>query len=129
MDVHPDALAESKSKGWSRKQWVSLVPYGINQKHPNAYRDILQAMWENRDQLAYAWRILNDGCCDGCSLGTSGLRDWTMKGVHLCNIRLQLLRFGRRPGGAGRNESRQQPARLDEVSALRQESGYQDFPC
>lgn len=97
MDFHPDAPAESKSKGWDRKQWVSLVPYGINHKHPNAYTDILGALWDNRDQLGYAWRILNNGCCDGCSLGTTGLRDWTMKGVHLCNIRLQLLRFNTAP--------------------------------
>jgi molybdopterin-dependent oxidoreductase alpha subunit len=97
MDFHPDVPAESKSRGWSAKQWVSLVPYGINQEHPNAYRDILQATWENRDRLGYAWRILRDGCCDGCSLGTSGLHDWTMKGVHLCNIRLQLLRFNTAP--------------------------------
>ena len=63
----------------------------------NAYQDIAKAIWENRDQLSYAWRILRDGCCDGCGLGTNGLRDWTMKGVHLCNIRLQLLRFNTAP--------------------------------
>ncbi len=97
MAFHPDAAAESKSKGWNPKHWVSLIPYGLNQQHPNAYRDMLQAAWDNRDQLGYAWRILRDGCCDGCSLGTSGLRDWTMKGVHLCNVRLQLLRFNTAP--------------------------------
>jgi molybdopterin-dependent oxidoreductase alpha subunit len=97
MGKNPDELAESKSRGWNPKQWVSLVPYGVNQQHPNGYRDILQAIWENRDRLGYAWRILNNGCCDGCSLGTTGLRDWTMKGVHLCNIRLQLMRFNTAP--------------------------------
>jgi molybdopterin-dependent oxidoreductase alpha subunit len=76
---------------------VSIIPYGVNQQHPNAYRDILQAAWENRDRLGYAWRILRDGCCDGCALGTTGLHDWTMKGVHLCNIRLQLLRLNTAP--------------------------------
>src|SRR5579884_3705824 len=55
-------------KGWNRKEWVSLVPYGLNQQHPNGYRDILEAIWENRDNLGYAWRILRDGCCDGCAL-------------------------------------------------------------
>src|SRR5690606_10818841 len=29
--------------------------------------------------------------CDGCALGTSGLRDWTLDGTHLCLIRLNLL--------------------------------------
>lgn len=80
-----------------KRKWVSLVPYGLNQQHPNAYRDIAETIWENRDQLGYAWRILNDGCCDGCSLGTTGMRDWTMKGVHLCALRLKLLRLNTMP--------------------------------
>src|SRR6185437_3184868 len=36
-------------------------------------------------------------CCDGCSLGTSGMHDWTMKGIHLCAVRLQLLRLNTMP--------------------------------
>ncbi|MFZ0639937.1 MAG: molybdopterin-dependent oxidoreductase [Candidatus Acidiferrales bacterium] len=80
-----------------RKKWISLVPYGLNQQHPNAYKDILGTIWENRDQLSYAWRILNNGCCDGCSLGTTGMHDWTMKGVHLCALRLKLLRLNTMP--------------------------------
>ena len=73
------------------------TPYGVNQAHPNAYKDILRCIVQNRDNLGYAWRILRDGCCDGCSLGTSGLHDWTMKGVHLCNVRLELLRLNTMP--------------------------------
>src|SRR5690348_3293974 len=84
-------------EGNDKRNWVSLVPYGLNEQHPNAYRDIAETIWENRDQLAYAWRILNDGCCDGCSLGTSGMRDWTMDGVHLCALRLKLLRLNTMP--------------------------------
>ncbi|RMI04881.1 MAG: formate dehydrogenase, partial [Calditrichaeota bacterium] len=53
--------------------------------------------WENRDQLRYAWRILHNGVCDGCALGTSGMRDWTMPGIHLCWIRLNLLRLNTMP--------------------------------
>ena len=79
------------------RQWVSLVPYGLNQQHPNNYKDIVAAAWENRDSLGYAWRILSDGCCDGCALGTSGMRDWTMKGIHLCAVRLKLLRLNTMP--------------------------------
>src|SRR5581483_10552764 len=81
----------------AKRNWVSLVPYGIHQQHPNAYKDILSTMWDNRDNLGYAWRILRDGCCDGCSLGTRGMYDWTMQGVHLCAVRLQLLRFNTMP--------------------------------
>ena len=97
VKTNPDVHAEAKSKGWDPKQWVSLVPYGVNQTHPNAYKDILRCVAQNRDNLGYAWRILRDGCCDGCALGTSGLRDWTMKGVHLCNVRLELLRLNTMP--------------------------------
>jgi molybdopterin-dependent oxidoreductase alpha subunit len=81
-----------------KRDWVGLVPYGLDQQHPNAYKDMLATLWENRDSLGYAWRILNDGCCDGCALGTTGMRDWTMKGIHLCAVRLQLLRFNTMPG-------------------------------
>ena len=58
---------------------------------------MLKVLRDNRDNLGYAWRILRDGCCDGCSLGTSGMHDWTMKGIHLCNVRLQLLRLNTMP--------------------------------
>ena len=92
-----DLHAEAKSKGWNSKDWVSLVPYGLNETHPNAYKDILKSIAENRDNLGYALRILRDGCCDGCSLGTTGVRDWTMKGIHLCNLRLELLRLNTMP--------------------------------
>ena len=74
----------SSSKVSGNHNWVSLVPYGLHEQHPNAFKDIAETIWENRDQMGYAWRILNDGCCDGCSLGTTGMHDWTMKGIHLC---------------------------------------------
>ncbi|HET9743507.1 MAG TPA: FdhF/YdeP family oxidoreductase [Terriglobales bacterium] len=95
----------------SRRNWVGLVPYGLNEQHPNNYKDIANALWENRDNLGYAWRILRDGCCDGCSLGTSGMHDWTIKGVHLCAVRLQLMRFNTMPAMDWRL--------LEDVSGLR----------
>ena len=49
-------------------------------------------VWENRDNLPYAWRILRKGVCDGCALGVAGFHDWTISGVHLCMTRLNLLR-------------------------------------
>jgi len=87
----------SDGKNGNHRNWVSLVPYGLNEQHPNAYKDIADTIWENKDNLGYAWRILNDGCCDGCSLGTSGMHDWTMKGIHLCALRLKLLRLNTMP--------------------------------
>src|SRR5690348_4435246 len=86
-------MGKKRLSGWKRKGWVGLVPYGLNQQHPNAYKEILEAVWENRDSLRYAWRILQDGCCDGCALGTTGMRDWTLNGIHLCAVRLRLLRL------------------------------------
>jgi molybdopterin-dependent oxidoreductase alpha subunit len=91
------ARENSNGKNGNPRNWVSLVPYGLNEQHPNAYKDIADTIWENKDNLAYAWRILNDGCCDGCSLGTSGMHDWTMKGIHLCALRLKLLRLNTMP--------------------------------
>ena len=89
--------ANGGSAGKPKRKWVSLIPFGLNEQHPRAYRAILETIWDNRDQLGYAWRILNNGCCDGCSLGTTGMRDWTMKGVHLCALRLKLLRLNTMP--------------------------------
>jgi hypothetical protein len=77
------------SRYWGRSRPLQ----GLDQQHPNNYKDILNSLWENRNSLGYAWRILKDRCCDGCALGTTGMRDWTMKGVHLCALRLQLLRL------------------------------------
>lgn len=67
------------------------------ERRVSPYREILRAVWENRRELGYAWRILRDGVCDGCALGTTGLRDWTMPGIHLCWIRLNLLRLNTLP--------------------------------
>ncbi|MGB9112359.1 MAG: FdhF/YdeP family oxidoreductase [Acidimicrobiales bacterium] len=86
-----------KEKRFDPSLWVSLRPFGIGEGHPNNYKEITDAIGENRDHLLYAWRILNHGCCDGCSLGTTGMRDWTMDEIHLCNVRLRLLRLNTMP--------------------------------
>jgi molybdopterin-dependent oxidoreductase alpha subunit len=67
--------------------------------------------WANRDELPFAYRILTKGVCDGCALGTTGLRDWTMTGTHLCMVRLELLRLNTAPA--------LDPDRLAEVASLR----------
>lgn len=73
--------------------WASRKPFGIGETRPNNFLEVFRAGWENRDSPTYAWRILKHGCCDGCALGTKGLRDWTLDGTHLCNVRLRLLRL------------------------------------
>src|SRR5438552_2551175 len=71
--------------------------FGFGRQKPHHYREMVKVAWENRDQLPFAWRILNDGVCDGCALGTSGLSDWTLDGVHLCMVRLELMRLNTAP--------------------------------
>lgn len=82
---------------WNRSNWVSLIPNGLGQVKPNHYLEIVKVLWRNRDQLPYAWRILTKGVCDGCALGTAGIRDFTMDGVHLCMVRLDLMRLNTMP--------------------------------
>jgi molybdopterin-dependent oxidoreductase alpha subunit len=77
--------------------WVSPKPFGMGEAKPNNYGSIVDALLENRDNLGYAWRILNHGVCDGCALGTAGMADWTLDQVHLCNVRLRLLRLNTAP--------------------------------
>ncbi len=77
-----------------------LVPFGLGRKKPHHFRDMARVVWENRDNLRYAWRVLNHGVCDGCSLGPYGLKDNVISGVHLCMSRLTLLRLNTMPQAA-----------------------------
>lgn len=86
-----------KTKHWDSARWAGLMPNGLGQVKPNHYLDMAKIVWRNRDQLPYAWRILTKGVCDGCALGTSGIHDFTMEGVHLCMVRLELLRLNTMP--------------------------------
>src|SRR5207342_1366609 len=67
--------------------------FGIGQQKPHHYREMVRIAWKNRDQWPFAWRILRDGVCDGCALGTTGMKDWTLSGTHLCMLRLELMRL------------------------------------
>lgn len=82
---------------WTPEHWASLRPFGLGLQRPNNYHEIWRALLENSDEPAFAWRILSQGVCDGCALGTKGLTDWTLPGPHLCNIRLRLLRLNTMP--------------------------------
>jgi molybdopterin-dependent oxidoreductase alpha subunit len=84
-------------KTWNRANWAGLAPNGIGQTKPNHYLEMAKVVWRNRDQLPFAYRILTQGVCDGCALGTSGVRDYTMDGVHLCMVRLDLMRLNTAP--------------------------------
>ena len=69
------------------------IPFGLGETKPHHFLSMARIVWQNRDNLPYAWRVLNQGVCDGCALGTSGLKDWTIDGTHLCLVRLELLRL------------------------------------
>ncbi len=71
--------------------WAGAKPNGIGEQKPHHYRSMARAVWQNRRNLPWAWRILRKGVCDGCALGVAGFHDWTMSGVHLCTTRLDLL--------------------------------------
>jgi len=81
------------AKHWQPSLWASWLPL----RQIENFREIFRALHENRDNLDYAWRILNHGVCDGCSLGTTGMHDWTMENIHVCNVRLRLLRLNTLP--------------------------------
>lgn len=81
---------------------------GLGLTKPKHFRDMLGILWENRDNLPYAWKVLSRGVCDGCALGVAGLHDWTIQpkfpgdptGIHLCMTRLNLIRLNTMPAFA-----------------------------
>ena len=103
--------------GWKPSTWASLIPNGLGQVKPNHYLDMLKTVWQNKSQLPFAWRILQNGVCDGCALGTTGMRDFTMKGVHLCTVRLNLLQLNTMGG--------LDPDLLGDVASLRSKTSAQ----
>lgn len=82
--------------------WASVMPMGLGKVKPHHIRDTLKVVWENKDQLSYAYRILTQGVCDGCALGVAGLRDQTLTGPHLCTTRLNVLRLNTMPAIDGK---------------------------
>ena len=77
--------------------WVSKIPFGLGKIKPHHIRDTLKVVWENKDNLPYATRIITQGVCDGCALGVAGLKDQTLTGPHLCTTRLNVLRLNTMP--------------------------------
>lgn len=91
-----------------------MALFGLGQQKPHHYLEMARVAWENRDQLSFAWRILSQGVCDGCALGTSGLSDWTVPGTHLCMVRLELMRLNTAPA--------LDPRVLSDVASLQHQS-------
>jgi molybdopterin-dependent oxidoreductase alpha subunit len=109
------------SKRWQPSLGASRKPFGLGEQRPNNYLEVWNALRENRGDLRYAWRILKRGVCDGCALGTTGLHDWTLDEIHLCNVRLRLLRLNTMPaldGSVLEDVSRLEGRRSGELRAL-----------
>lgn len=90
-------MLRQPKKSWTPQHWASWKPFGLGEQYPNNYWEVFRAIWKSRDQLPYAWNILNQGVCDGCALGTTGMKDWTQDGIHVCNVRLRLLQLNTMP--------------------------------
>ncbi|MEH2042132.1 FdhF/YdeP family oxidoreductase [Nostoc sp.] len=104
-------------KHWTPSNWASWKPFGIGEQYPNNYWEVFRAIWLSRDKLPYTWNILDKGVCDGCALGTTGMKDWTLDGIHLCNVRLRLLRMNTMPAF--------DPVLLADVSQLQKQKSAQ----
>ncbi|MHC5759055.1 FdhF/YdeP family oxidoreductase [Nostoc sp.] len=104
-------------KHWTPQHWASWKPFGIGEQYPNNYWEVFRAIWLSRDKLPYAWNILDKGVCDGCALGTTGMKDWTLDGIHLCNVRLRLLRMNTMPAF--------DPVLLEDASQLQNQKSAQ----
>ncbi len=101
--------------------WASVIPRNPVERKPNHYWEMMRVAWENRHELPFAWRILQHGVCDGCALGTTGVKDWTLDGVHLCMVRLELMQLNTAPA--------LDPDRLRDVSSLSQMSSQDLRAC
>jgi molybdopterin-dependent oxidoreductase alpha subunit len=108
-------MLRKPKKRWTPELWASWKPFGLGEQYPNNYWEVFRAIWQSREQLPYAWRILNQGVCDGCALGTTGMQDWTQDGIHVCNVRLRLLKMN--------TMAAMDWHLLEDVAPLRQRSG------
>ena len=64
---------------------LALAPSGLSFQY---FREALAAIWDNHRELPYAWQVLQHGVCDGCAIGSRGLEDGGLGGVHVCARRL-----------------------------------------
>lgn len=96
MAADPAPRARQRVLDVSASEGASL-PFGLRTTKPKHFREMFKVAWRNRDNLAYSWKVLTRGVCDGCALGVAGLHDWTIDGYHLCLTRLNLLRLNTMP--------------------------------
>lgn len=90
-------MSEPSAKRPRPRDPESSLPFGLGAQKPRHYLEMAKILWDNKAELGYAYRVLTQGVCDGCALGTSGLSDWTLSGTHLCLSRLHLLRLNTLP--------------------------------
>lgn len=115
------------NRRWDPSLWASKKPFGIGEDRPNNYAELWRAFRETKGRRGYAWRILKHGVCDGCALGTTGMKDWTLDEIHLCNVRLRLLHLNTMPE-LDISELEDVEALRDKTSAELRELGRLPFP-
>jgi len=74
-------------------QIASPIPFGWGHDKAHHILEIGAALRDNRHHLSYAWRILTEGVCDGCDMGSTGLHDDSLGGAHWCSERLRRLQI------------------------------------
>jgi len=93
-----------------------LLPVGADSAlNPRLYLDLLSALWANKQHLSSAWTILTRGVCDGCSLGSHGMRNIVLGSLHLCPNRFRSLRWNTM--GPLRSSALENVTRLQALSA------------
>lgn len=75
----------------SRRAFASWVPFGLGHPGSSQLPVIARAAWAGRHASRFALDVLRHGVCGTCELGTDGLRDDAVDGVHLCARRLEQL--------------------------------------
>ena len=72
--------------------------FGIGAQKPHHYREMVKVAWENRDQLPFAWRILEGRRLRRLRAGhVRAARTGRFHGMHLCMVRLELMRLNTAP--------------------------------
>ncbi len=75
----------------SRAALASWVPFGLDRPGPRRGPGLARAAWRARHHPRFALDVLRYGVCGTCELGTHGLRDDAIAGVHFCSRRLDDL--------------------------------------
>ena len=104
----PSSPPTPQTSSGGRFRLRDLLPFGPRRHPARPFLEMLGVVWENRDNLPYAWRILTHGVCDGCSLGPARparRRDRRRPPLHDAPEAAPAQHHGPDPRGAARTTS------------------------